>query len=100
MDLADCTIFNLLSLLSCPAGLSFNLPWKYKAGFLFTCMPIRLCLTVTLAEIWAAFTNLMAMVHVVAMEIATFRGCSKAFVLLNGCKGWQNTCGRHGTKDA
>lgn len=36
----------------------------------------------------------------VAMEIRTLRGCREAFVLLNGCKGLQNACGRPEMKDA
>lgn len=59
----------------------------------FTCST-QLRFTMTLCEIWAAFTNLIVMVHVVAMEIATLKGCREAFVLLNGRKEWQNTCGR------
>lgn len=60
----------------------------------------QLCFAVTLAEIWAVFRNLTATVHVVAMEIATlFSECREAFVLLNGCKEWQNARGRPGMKD-
>lgn len=33
--------------------------------------------------------NLLAVLHEVAMEIRTLRGCREAFVLLNGCKGLQ-----------
>lgn len=36
------------------------------------------------------------MLHVVAMEIRTLRGCREAFVLLRGCKGLQNIRGRSG----
>ena len=56
--------------------------------------PPQLRSTVTLDEIWAVFKNLMAVVHAVTMEIATLKGCGEAFVLLNGCKEWQNTRGR------
>lgn len=53
--------------------------------FLHTCST-QLRFTMTLREIWVAFTNLIVMVHVVAMEIATLKGCREAFVLLNGRK--------------
>lgn len=51
------------------------------------------------ALIRAVFRNLMAMLHAVAMEIRTLRGCREAFVLLRGCKGLQNTRGRSGMKN-
>lgn len=47
-------------------------------------------------KICAALRNITAMVHAVAMEMATLKGCREAFVLLNGCKKWQNARGRHG----
>lgn len=74
---------------------SSDLPLTHRACF-FACVPCSATLhCVTLCEIWAAFRNLMAIVHVVAMVIITLKGCREAtFVLLNGCKEWQNACGR------
>lgn len=58
--------------------------------------PTQLCSTVTLGEIGAVFRSLTTTVHVVAMEIATLKGCREVFVLLNGCKEWRNKRGRLG----
>lgn len=72
---------------------SANPPLKHKTCVSHACHT-QLCFAVTLDEIRAAFRNLMAAVHVVAMEIATFKCFREAFVLSNCCKEWQNTCGR------
>lgn len=67
--------------------------------FFLHARPSQLCFIVTLAEIWAAFRNLMATVHVVAMEIEHSKVAEKSLCFIKWLQGKTKCTWASGMKD-